>query len=88
MRNQEEKIEFQKKYIEERLWGISLFWLHTLLMSFFIAFFVYYLPFVYSSFTKKIFFLLQGMVGFQHLFPAPLCLRPCDILIKFINWFT
>ena len=48
-KNQEEKIELQTKYIEELVCGTSLFSLHILLlMSLFIAFFVYSLPFVHS----------------------------------------
>ena len=40
-----ERLSCRKKYIEEFVWGTSLFWLHFLLsMSFFIAFFVYSLP--------------------------------------------
>ena len=32
-------------------------------MSFVVTFFAYYLPFVYSDFTQKKYFLLQKMVG-------------------------
>ena len=40
------KIELQKKYKAEFVWGSSLFWLHALLsMSFFVAFFIYSFPF-------------------------------------------
>ena len=43
----------QKKYIEQFVWEASLFWLHTLfLVSFFVAFFVYSLPFVYLEILK------------------------------------
>ena len=36
-----ERLSYRKKYIEEFVWGISLFWLHACL---FLAFFVYFLP--------------------------------------------
>ena len=40
-----ERLSYRKKYIEEFVWEISLFWLHALLsMSFFVAFLVYSLP--------------------------------------------
>ena len=39
------KIELQKRYIEEFVWGTSLFWLYALLsMTFLVTFFVYSLP--------------------------------------------
>ena len=45
MRNQE-WVSYRKKIMEEFPWGKSLFWLHAFLsMSFFVAFFVYSLPF-------------------------------------------
>ena len=49
------KTELQnKKYIEEFVWGPSLFSLHALfLMSFFVALFFYSLPFVYCYFTQE-----------------------------------
>ena len=51
---EEEEIELQKKYIGKSVWGTISFWLHAiLLMSFFVAFFVYSFPFVYSDFTYK-----------------------------------
>ena len=51
------RLTYRKKYIEEFVWVKSLFCLHALplLMSFFVAFFVYYHPFVY--------FLLYKIVG-------------------------
>ena len=46
------KLSFRKKCIEAFVWRTSLFWLHALLlMSFFVPFFVYSLPFVYTDFT-------------------------------------
>ena len=55
-----ERPSYIKKYIEEFVWGTSFFWLHALFsMSFFVTFFAYFLPFVYSSFTKKKIYLLQ-----------------------------
>ena len=42
-----ERLNYRKKYIEECVWGTSLFWLHApLSMSFFVAFFVYSLPYL------------------------------------------
>ena len=42
MRNEEGKIELQKKAHKKIMWRLSLFWLHALLpMSFFVVFFVY-----------------------------------------------
>ena len=39
-------MSYRKKYIEESVWGTSLFWMHALLsMSLFVTFFVYCLPF-------------------------------------------
>ena len=39
MRNQEGKIDLQKKYIKDFLWGgMTLFWLHTFLSMFFCCF--------------------------------------------------
>ena len=39
----EQRLSYRRKYIEEFVWGTSLFWLHALFsMSFFVAFFVYY----------------------------------------------
>ena len=64
MRNQEGKIELQKKFIEEFVWGKSLFWLHALLpMSFFVNFFAY--SFVSSTpiLRMKNKFLLHKMVA-------------------------
>ena len=65
MRNEKGKIKLQKKYIEEFMWGISVFWQLSLLpMSFFVPFFAYSLPFFYFDFKlKKKTFLLQKMVG-------------------------
>ena len=41
-----ERLNYRKKYIEQSAWGTSLFWLHApLSMSFFVAFFVYSLPY-------------------------------------------
>ena len=38
-------MSYWKKYIDDFVWGTSLFWLHVLLsMSFFVAFFIYSLP--------------------------------------------
>ena len=39
-----ERLSYRKKYIEEFVWVISLFWLHTLLSVLFVAFFVYSFP--------------------------------------------
>ena len=40
-----ERLSYRKTYIEEFVWGTSLFWLHALLsMSFSVAFFVFSLP--------------------------------------------
>ena len=45
------RLIYRKKYIEEFVWGTSLFWLYALLlMSFFVAFFVYSLSFIYPDF--------------------------------------
>ena len=52
--SKKKRLSYRKMYIEEFEWGKSLFWLHTLLlMSYFVVFFVYSLPFVYSEFTQK-----------------------------------
>ena len=84
IRNQEEKIELQKKVH----WRASLLRLHTILpISLFVAFFVYSLPFLYSKFMKKKKFLLQKevcacvCVCCSWLAPsAPQCLRHCYTL--------
>ena len=51
------RLSYRRKYIEEFVWGSSLFWLHFLL--FFVFFFFI---FVYSNFTKKK-ILLQEMLA-------------------------
>ena len=81
MRNQEENIEWQEKYMEEFVLVTSILWLQVLLLTSFLPFFfVCSFLLVYSNFKWKIFLLLKKMVG--GLVPplSPQCLRSCQIL--------
>ena len=52
----------EKKYQEEFVWGISL-WGISLPVLFFVNFFTYYFPFVYSKFLEHIFFATKNGSG-------------------------